>query len=272
MSESVLIARNPDSGSKLPYLVRLPIDGGLVLRAREPYPMTSRVFCYDGGDPWPEAPDLVDELAVKSCRRRGPAIDLILDRSRLNRSQFVFTQLKGGRPAIFWQSPQTTRNTKPGARMPKRRASGQKDLVIVKDTRERYGYKFAGKQVTVHKATLRCGDYAVLDEDGNMLAAVERKRIGDLSHDLVDGKLQFAMAELADLPRAAVVIEGGYADLLDLERVQVGWVLDLFARIQIRYQSVPLVFCGSRKFAEEYTYRFLGAALNETEAGDRAPE
>ena len=34
---------------------------------------------------------------------RGPAIDLVLDRPRLSRSQFVFTEVRG-RPAIFCQS------------------------------------------------------------------------------------------------------------------------------------------------------------------------
>ena len=114
--------------------------------------------------------------------------------------------------------------------------------------------------MTVHKQALRCGDYALLDEDGAIQAAVERKTLEDLTSSLVDGSLQFALGDLAELERAVVVIEAGYADLLKLEHVPPGFVLDLLARLQVRFHAVPLVFAGSRKFAEEYTYRFLGAA------------
>ena len=40
-----VVARNPDPDSRLPYLVRLPIDGGLILKVRDTWPRTSRVFC-----------------------------------------------------------------------------------------------------------------------------------------------------------------------------------------------------------------------------------
>jgi hypothetical protein len=34
-----LIARNPEEDSKLPYVLRLPIEGGLVLKARDTCPL-----------------------------------------------------------------------------------------------------------------------------------------------------------------------------------------------------------------------------------------
>jgi hypothetical protein len=37
--------------------------------------------------------------------------------------------------------------------------------------------------------------------------------------------------------------------------------LELVARLQVRYPAVPIVFADSRKLAEEYTYRYLAAAL-----------
>jgi hypothetical protein len=48
-----VVARNPDPDSRLPYLVRLPLEGGLILKVRDTWPRTSRVFCarVDGG--WP---------------------------------------------------------------------------------------------------------------------------------------------------------------------------------------------------------------------------
>ncbi len=38
-----LIARNPEGDSKLPYLLNLPIDGGLVLKARDTWPRSARI-------------------------------------------------------------------------------------------------------------------------------------------------------------------------------------------------------------------------------------
>jgi hypothetical protein len=94
------IARNPQEDSKLPYLLRLPIEGGLVLKARDTWPRSSRVFCHPFEEDWPAGAEIVEETPVASCRRRGAVIDLVLDRSRLTHSQFVFTETRG-RPAIF---------------------------------------------------------------------------------------------------------------------------------------------------------------------------
>ena len=106
MKERFRVARNPDAESRLPYLVLLPIEGGLVLKAREAWPRASRVFCSHEGTPWDESAGVVDEAEVLLCRRRGAAIDLVLDRTKLARSQFVFTNARG-RPAVWWQTQQT---------------------------------------------------------------------------------------------------------------------------------------------------------------------
>lgn len=91
MSARFRVARNPDAESRLPYLVWLPLDGGLVLKAREPWPRAARVFCLREDTTWDESGEMVDEADVVLCRRRGAAIDLVLDRPKLARSQFVFT-------------------------------------------------------------------------------------------------------------------------------------------------------------------------------------
>jgi hypothetical protein len=85
---------NPQEDGRLPYLVRLPLEHGLVLKARAPWPATARVSCHRFDQPWPEDAEIVDEAPVLVCRRRGSAVDLVLDRPRQARSQFVFTQMK----------------------------------------------------------------------------------------------------------------------------------------------------------------------------------
>jgi hypothetical protein len=202
---------------------------------------------------------VVDDVPVRSCERRGRAVDLVLERGREHRSQFVFVTLRGGREAVFWQTAKTAAASRPGMRIPSRRAAGLDDLEIVVDTRERYGYRFAAQQATVRRAALRAGDYAV-ELDDVIVASVERKSVADLVKRLVDGQLAFAMADLASLPHAAVAVDGRYADALKAEYVQPGFVADLLARVAVRYPAVPVVFAGSRKLAEEWTYRFLAAA------------
>src|SRR5215471_14346446 len=90
--ERFRVARNPDPESRLPYLIWLPIEGGLVLKARETWPRANRVFCARDANPWDDSGDLLDDVPVVLCRRRGAAIDLVLDRPSLARSQFVFTE------------------------------------------------------------------------------------------------------------------------------------------------------------------------------------
>jgi hypothetical protein len=269
VATSFVVARNPDPDSNLGYLIRLPLgDGPLVLKAAESWPRTAKVYCHRA-ETWPEALQIVETVPVRECRRRGVAIDLVLDRAQLNRAQFVFTRLRGGREAIFWQSPRTTAKARPGIRVPTRRASGQASLVVLIDTRERYPYRFSRQQATTERRALPAGDYGV-EVDGETVAVVERKSLADLSHRLVDGSLAYTIAELATVDRAALVVEDRYADLFKLRHVTPGWVADLLAAVQVRYPSVPIVFCDTRTLAEEWTFRFLGAALAFVQA-EREP-
>jgi hypothetical protein len=258
-----VVARNPDDASTLPYLIRFPVGGQtVVLKARETWPRTSKVYCHRA-EAWPDGAEVVEEVAVRSCVRRGPAVDLVLNRARENRSQLVFTRLKSGREAIFWQTARTTRKARPGLRVPTRRAAGWPVLHVVVDTRERYPYRFAKQQVEVERRALAVGDYGVTAAGGGLVAAVERKSLPDLSKGLVDGSLAYLLADLSALWRAAVVVEDRYAALFQVERVQPGFLPELLARLQVRYPAVPIVFCDTRPLAEQWTYRFLGAALAE---------
>lgn len=261
-ADSFLVARNPDPDSSLPYLLRLPIEGGVLLKARERWPVTARVYCHPL-DAWPADAEIVEQVAIRSCRRRGAAIDLVLDRGRNNRSQIVYTKPNagraGGRPMIFWQTARTAQRARPGQRVPTRRASGLQELTIEVDTRERYPYKFAGRPVQLQRVALPAGDYAIR-HDEQVVASLERKTLEDFTRSLIDGTLNYALAELASLPAAAIVVEARYGKLLDDQHAQPGWLLELVARLQVRYPAVPIVFADSRKLAEEYTHRFLAAA------------
>jgi hypothetical protein len=272
-ADRFIVARNPDRESRLPYLLRLPLDG-IALKARERWPATARVYCHPLTEGWPAEAEVLEEVGVRRCERRGAAVDLILDRARENRSQFVFTQphadRAGGRPMIFWQTARTATRARPGQRVPTRKPSGLDRVAIAVDSRERYPYRFAGRPVDRERRALPVGDYAVLAGE-QVLAAVERKTLEDLTSSLVDGSLNYRLAELAALPTAALVVEERYGSLLKVERVQPGWLLELVAQLQVRYPAVPIVFADSRKLAEEWTYRFLAAALAHAAAPGSVP-
>ena len=255
-----VIARNPDAASKLPFLLHVPVDGGLILKARDTWPRSSRIYCYPMESGWPDDADVLEEVPVVSCRRRGAAVDLVLDRPRLSRSQFVFTEARG-RPAIFWQTQAAARRANPGGRVPRRRATGELSVEI--DTRERYPYRFSSRPVQASRVALPAGDYAARVGD-QRVAAVERKTLEGLMTSLSDGTLAFQMQRLADLPIAAVVVEAHYADLFRQPARRANWLADVLARLQARYPDVPIVFADSRKYAEEWTYRLLAAAVGDT--------
>jgi hypothetical protein len=254
-----VVARNPQPDSKLPYLLLLPVEGGILLKARDSWPTTSRVYCHRFEESWPADAEIVDRTAVVECRRRGAAVDLVLGRPRLARSQFVFTEVKG-REAIFWQTQKTAKAANPGARIPRRRVLPD-TIRILADTRERYAYRFSQQGAETERATLQAGDYAVRAPDGTVLAVVERKSLDNLAATLANGELAFQMQRLAELPLAAVVVEARYSAIHKLEHVNGSWLADQLSRLEVRYPEIRIVFADSRRFAEDWTYRFLASAL-----------
>ncbi len=255
------MARNPGTDSSLPYLIRLPLGpDSVVLKARAPWPRTTKVFCHAGTE-WPPDPEVLERVPVRSWVRRGAAIDLVLDRSRKNRSQIVFTRIRGGRDAIFWQSARTSKQARPNVGLPRSRSAAG-PLTILVDSHERYPWRFSHQQAGTRRRALVAGDYAV-ELDGNVVAAVERKGLADLVSTLTSGKLRYLLADLAALPRAALVVEDRYSSVFRIERVRPAIVADGLAEAQVRFSGVPIIFCETRSLAEEWTYRFLGAALAE---------
>ncbi len=253
------IARNPDTDSTLPYVLWVPLGSNpLVLKAKDTWPRTAKIYCHR--DEWPDDAEIVEEVPIRSCIRRGVAIDLVLDRYRENRSQFVITTLKDGREGIFWQTAKTTRKTRPGMRLPtKRSAAGALEIVV--DSRERYAWKFETQQATTSRRALVVGDYAV-EVDGEVVGVVERKKLAEIAGNVVNGSLLVTLAELATARRAAIVVEDRWADVFRLKHVAPSMVAEMLAAAQVRYPNVPIVFCETRPLAQEWTYRFLGAAAS----------
>jgi len=255
--DEFIVARNPDAASSLPYLLRLPIEGGVWFKAAQTWPRAARIYCHPADPPDGAALEILERVPVHVCERRGAAIDLVLNRVQNRRSQFVFTAHRG-RSLILWQTSKAAHSARPGVRIPYSPIAAGGRIAV--DTRERYGYRFASRGVTVERRALVAGDYAVLRAE-SVVASVERKTLENFVASLNDGSIDYAMADLARLPSAAVVVEAPYSKLIKHPYTPAGYLIDLVARVQVRHPSVPIVFLESRKLAEEWTFRFLRAAL-----------
>lgn len=55
-------------------------------------------------------------------------------------------------------------------------------------------------------------------------------------------------------------VEDRWADVFRLTYVAPSMAAEMLAAAQVRYPNVPMVFCENRRLAQEWAYRFLGAA------------
>lgn len=82
MTGTFRIAGNPEPDSTLPYVLWVPLaQNPLVLKAKDTWPRTVKVYCHRGA--WPDDAEIVEEVGVRSCTRRGVAIDLVVERKKL---------------------------------------------------------------------------------------------------------------------------------------------------------------------------------------------
>ena len=254
------IGRNPASGSRLPYLLRLPVsgEGRILLAAGDTWPRSADVFCYEVRA-WPAEAEMIEEVPVEACWRVGAAIHLVLRRRQNRRCLFVWTK-KGGRTLVLWRSPASMARARPGIRVPLARSFGG-SLHVAVDVGERYPWRFSGREVSLEHRKLPAGDYALLRDDA-VVAVVERKTPRDLATSAISGQLALALADLEATPHAALVVEGRLSDALKAAstgKVRAGWLSDVLAALQVSHPRVSWVFAETRQLAEDWAYRWLAA-------------
>lgn len=257
-----VIGRNPSPVSRLLYVIRLPVarEGDVVLATRDTWPHGRDVFCYQL-QAWPSDAEVIEEVPIEGCWRTGAAVHLVLRRPRDRRAMFVWTQSKG-HPVIFWRSPATMGKARPGIRVPQARGL-EGALEIAVDRGERYPWKFSQYAVTISRRRLPAGDYAVLAES-RVVAVVERKTVADLASSAGSGTLNLTLADLAQAPHSALVVEGRLSDLVKTGTkagVRPGWLLNLIAALQVEHPTVAWMFAETRALAEDWAYRWLAASL-----------
>ena len=73
MTDDFLIARNTEEESTLPYLVRIPLGrNGIVLKVKEMWPRTSKVYCHPASG-WPDDAEVLERLPGGARRSSGRA-------------------------------------------------------------------------------------------------------------------------------------------------------------------------------------------------------
>ena len=115
MPEDFVIARNTELGSTLRDLLRIPLGDGIILKAKDTWPRTGKVYCHRVEE-WPVDAEVVERV-VSGAAYDGAAIDLVLDRGRENRSQIIITNARG-RQMIFWQTARTAKQARPAVSVP----------------------------------------------------------------------------------------------------------------------------------------------------------
>ena len=185
------MARNPDPGSSLPYLVRVPLGPeGIAVKVRDTWPRTAKVVLPSrrrmaGG----ARRDRAGPRAVVRTARRGDR-----PRPRPRAGEPLAVRVRPGprtRGHLLAERPDGQAGP-PQRRVPTARAAGQ-HLEILVDSHERYPWTFSHQQANT--GALPAGDYAV-EVGGSIVASVERKSLADLVATLTSGKLRYLLADL----------------------------------------------------------------------------
>ncbi len=256
---------------RFPYQLLIEHEPGRFLnyRVQDKWPGPGRsIFCIAKDElteeELPVEPEPVDSCEIRAISHYGRKLVVVLDRKIRKRSWFITVEKKSKTDPnrtyqqTFWITQSSAAARRGGAYLSKR---GKRDgLFIVRDKRERYGYRFPRHEV--EKAVLPCGDYALRLSSGETIAAVERKTRDQLLHDI--GTLDVLKASLLEMVETykykALVIEATYRDLVDPKKSRFysgGFVAEVIAELFITFPGLQIVFCSNRKFATEWVERYF---------------
>jgi hypothetical protein len=116
--------------------------------------------------------------------------------------------------------------------MPTARAGGLAELRIVVDTHEQYPYRFANLQATVVRRALPCGDYGQV-VDGQRVRRGGTQVAGRPGLQPPRRPAALRLADLAALPRAAVIVEDRYSKIFAIQHARAAVVADGLAGVQV---------------------------------------
>jgi len=253
---------------KFPYCLYLEEnpDDFLVLSVQEKWPGPNKKIyclleerCNRLGLPG-EKP--IEDIPIVIIQRYGRRLNIILNRKTKKRCWFIFLKkeykTKPGEfyDQIFWITQSSAKVRRPGAYIPKVKDSSWCEIII--DKREKYPYKFGYAQTT--KENLPVGDYALV-KGGKIIAVAERKTLDNMLHEIgTYDVLKATLQELSTYPFKAVVFESPYSDFMNPKKVKhykTSYVADILSDLAVSFPEIQFIFCGNRKFAREWIYRWF---------------
>jgi len=256
---------------RFPYRIAISDESGdlFAVRAQDSWPGThGNIFCVRDASA-KEDRDLfveVERVPVVMFERFGRSIRIVLDRAVKKRGEFLILEKRyknreGSFEQIFFKTDIAQKGHKSRSRVSLRPSAGQPHLVIAIDSAERYPWKFPKTQI--EKRRLHCGDYALI-EDESILAVVERKTFENLLSDFGSiAILHRSLEELSTFQNAAMVIESHYGDFMDPKRLDSRWqpshAYRVIAELQAMHPHLPMIFAGTRKEANLWTYGYFRA-------------
>jgi len=213
----------------------------------------------------------LERVPILQLSRVGRKLAVVLDRGNRKRCEFLTIQKerKGGGGSfeqIFFRTEQGIRAHRSRGKVELSAEPVALDVVI--DSGERYPWRFP--KATVNRRRLPVGDYALMD-GARTIAVVERKSYANFLSELVQLQgLHHQLADLAGLERAALVIEAQYRDFLDPKRLEGRFprarLSRRLAELSTLHPQLPIIFAGSRKLANLWTYRYFQAVARARQA------
>jgi hypothetical protein len=223
------------------------------------WPRSRALYCHPLGlEHWPDDAEVVERTGLRSCRRRGAAIDLILDRSRHNRSQLVFTTARG-RDAVFWQTPRVRKQARPRSAhrppalpvSPSSRSSSTPTSAIPTGSAAKPCAPSPGRCRVATTASWSTGV-------SSPPWSASRSPTSWRASPAASCTMPWATWRHFRGPRwwSRTATRRSTSSTGSAPAA----VADGLAEYQVRWANVPIVFCETRQLAEEWTYRFLAAA------------
>ncbi|HOE76549.1 MAG TPA: ERCC4 domain-containing protein [Rectinema sp.] len=256
---------------RFPYRISISDENGdfFAVRSQDAWPgPKGNIFCIRDGSS-PAERDLfmeIERIPVLSFERFGRSLKIILDRPTKKRCEFLilekaYRNREGSYEQIFFKTDSAQKEHKSRSRVALRPGLTKLELTVAIDSAERYPWKFP--KAKVEQRRLPAGDYALMHNE-TILAVVERKTYENLLTDFDSIViLHRSLDELSGLPNAAMVIEAHYGDFMNPKRLEGRWpaahAYRVISELQAMHPHLPIIFAGTRKEANLWTYAFFRA-------------
>ena len=255
-----MVARNPEEGSSLPYLVHLPIGpAGIVLKVRDLWPRTTKLYCHRAD--WPRRRPTSSNGSrcgrASVAGRRSTSCSTAAGRTgrsscspRPGARRHLLAERAHRQAGPAQRQPADHAGVGSGARDPRRQSRALR-VEVRRPSRRR---RLAGR--------LPAGDYAVEvgrcdRRRGRTQEPRRSRRHADHRQAPLPARRPGGGAARRDRRRGPLLLG------VQARAGATGGRRPGIAEAQARFPNVPIVFAETRALAQEWTYRFLGAALVE---------